>query len=454
VSGVVERFEGRVGKGFAGELGKGFEGGSGRRHPRGAARPGVRWEFGLLAIVLAAGAAGCSPQGTSAPGADVPQTRLQGASAPESGVPGAELPSDRPDELLERVLRGRDLVIGWDCGACHGGNPNPASEQWLAGRSAEGAADRIGPYRFWARNLTPDEETGIGRYSERQLFNSLRYGLRPASTPDVDIVSAVPGEGGHPLEPDYLAPGMPWTSWRYLPDEDLRAIAAYLKHGVRPVRHRVPDPEAPPDRWASEYTVERIGTHVLPPFPTRAEALPDPERREAVLRGRELAASMACGACHGGALHPGQEGWMIGMTGPEQEYSVLGFATRPRNLTPDNLTGLGRFSERQIFNALRYGLRPGETADVEITSSVRGEGGHPMHAKYLAPPMPWPAWRHLPDEDVWAIVAYLTEGLRPVSHRVADSEGPPDFWASASTPEVIGTYPAPPFPTARERWPR
>ena len=41
-------------------------------------------------------------------------------------------------------------------------------------------------------------------------------------------------------------------------------------------------------------------------------------------------------------------------------------------------------------------------------------------------------------------------GVKPVSNRVLDSEGPPDFWASAYA-KMIGTHPAPGFPTAQER---
>ena len=72
------------------------------------------------------------------------------------------------------------------------------------------------------------------------------------------------------------------------------------------------------------------------------------------------------------------------------------FTTRPRNLTPDDATGLGRFTERQVFNALRYGLRPEDTPDVDITSTTPGKGNFPMRPHYLAPPMPWNAWRHMP----------------------------------------------------------
>ena len=72
-------------------------------------------------------------------------------------------------------------------------------------------------------------------------------------------------------------------------------------------------------------------------------------------------------------------------------------------------------------------------------------------APELAPPMPWPSWRHMPDEDLRAIAAYLKQGVKPVSNKVADSEGPPDFWASEYTVEKIGPRPAVPFPTANER---
>lgn len=184
----------------------------------------------------------------------------------------------------------------------------------------------------------------------------------------------------------------------------------------------------------------------------------DAQNQDPVQHGRFLVLSHACADCHGSPT-PSAAGWLAGMMFPFQEFKVgpcaappndACFVTRPRNLTPDNATGLGRFSERQIFNALRYGLRPGETPDVEITSSIPGQGNFPAHPRYLAPPMPWPSWRFMPDQDLWAIAAYLKRGVKAVNHKVEDSEGPPDFWASAYTVEAIGPYPAPAFPTANE----
>jgi hypothetical protein len=170
-----------------------------------------------------------------------------------------------------------------------------------------------------------------------------------------------------------------------------------------------------------------------------------------VALGRHLIISHACGECHGGADNPAGDGWLQGARTPEQEVKLGPMTMRPRNLTPDNETGLGRFSERQIFNALRFGLRPGDTPDVDITSTTPGKGNFPEHPHYLSPIMPWPAWRHMSDVELKAIAAYLKRGLKPVSHKVADSDGPPDFWVSEVVPEKIGAYPAVKYPTANER---
>ncbi len=185
-----------------------------------------------------------------------------------------------------------------------------------------------------------------------------------------------------------------------------------------------------------------------------------------VLRGRALVINHDCSGCHGGTDDPATPGWLAGEMTPDDQFLIGAcnaahpdaqpcFHTHPRNLTPDNETGLGRFTERQLFNALRYGLRPEDTPDVTITSTTPGKGNFPLHPHYLAPPMPWPAWRHMPDTDLKAIAAYLHRGLKPVSHKIPESEGPPDFWASAyagAVPRVkLGPMPSPAFPTVNEQ---
>ncbi len=192
----------------------------------------------------------------------------------------------------------------------------------------------------------------------------------------------------------------------------------------------------------------------------RSPVWPSGTAADTIAHGRYLVVSHACGECHGGGDDPAADGWLAGYRGPNQEF-LIGpcaldasakpcFHTFPRNLTPDNETGLGRFTERQIFNALRYGLRPEDTPDVEITGMTPGQGNYPAHPRYLAPPMPWPSWRHMTDEDLWSIVAYLKRALKPVHNKVRESEGPPDFWASDYA-KGNGPYPARPFPTGTEQ---
>ena len=175
-------------------------------------------------------------------------------------------------------------------------------------------------------------------------------------------------------------------------------------------------------------------------------------RQEQIARGRFLVISHACGDCHGGGSNPAAANWLDGMRDTVTQQFVVGpFKTRPKNLTPDVATGTGSFTERQLFNALRYGLRPEETPDIEITSTTPGQGNFPLHPHYLAVPMPWPSWRHMPDADLMAIAAYLKNGVKPSRHQVQDSDGPPDFWASEYTVEKIGPYPALKYPTANEK---
>ncbi len=191
-----------------------------------------------------------------------------------------------------------------------------------------------------------------------------------------------------------------------------------------------------------------------------------PDADPQVLLGRYLILSHACGGCHGGHDDPGAPGWLAGEPSPDAQFFIGActvlkpeaqpcFHTHARNLTPDVETGLGRFTARQIFNALRFGLRPEDTPDVTITSTTPGMGNFPLHPHYLAPPMPWPHWRHMHDQDLWAIAAYLKRGLKPVHHKVPESEGPPDFWAAGyagAIPELkLGPYLPPPVPTANER---
>jgi len=208
--------------------------------------------LGATALLALAVIAGCGGSGSS--------------SSSSSGLPTAA--ASQP-----QVVRGRAIVTTFGCVDCHAQSVNnPASPTWMAGyvKGGNQGVFQIGPFATYAANLTPDA-TGIGNLTDRQIYNALKYGLDPGATPDAVITSTTPGQGNFPTTPHYLAPPMPWPSFRHLSDDDLWSIVAYLKHGIKPVANTVPDSQGPPDFWASSYTPDKVGPYPLPTYPAASE---------------------------------------------------------------------------------------------------------------------------------------------------------------------------------------
>jgi mono/diheme cytochrome c family protein len=131
------------------------------------------------------------------------------------------------------VERGKYLVGIMDCTACHtagslAGAPDPA--RYLAGSDIGFEIPELGI--FYPPNLTPDHATGIGAWSEQDIVTALRTGARP--------------DGRE------LAPIMPWRSYAALTDDDVQAIAVYLK-SLPPVAHAVPPLTGPSERAPAPY---------------------------------------------------------------------------------------------------------------------------------------------------------------------------------------------------------
>jgi hypothetical protein len=186
--------------------------------------------------------------------------------------------ADLPDNAvtLDQVMQGRLLVVHHGCTGCHttasvnsGQDRNdPSDPKWLAGYAS---GFQTGAFTVYPANLTPDKDTGLGQFSARQIFNALRYGLDPADTPDVVITSTTLGLGGFPAEPHYLAPPMPWPTYRHMADSELWDIVAYLQHGLKPVNNKLKEGKVPNDHWASYYTEKKTGPYPLPPYPAANE---------------------------------------------------------------------------------------------------------------------------------------------------------------------------------------
>lgn len=151
-------------------------------------------------------------------------------------VSGPATAGDAPDP---RVARGRYLVTVMDCGGCHtpgalAGRPDPA-RRYAGSEIGFGGSAPMGEMTggvVYPSNLTPDPETGLGRWSEEEIGRAIRYGQRPDGRT--------------------LVPVMPWPSYAQLTDEDLAAIVAYLR-SLPPVHFVVPRNAAPGERPAAPF---------------------------------------------------------------------------------------------------------------------------------------------------------------------------------------------------------
>jgi len=86
----------------------------------------------------------------------------------------------------------------------------------------------VGPWGVsFAMNLTPDKETGLGSWTEKMFIDALRNGKHQGT--------------GRPI-----LPPMPWIWYRYMTDDDLKAVFAYLQ-SLPPIKNPIPEP-LPPDR--------------------------------------------------------------------------------------------------------------------------------------------------------------------------------------------------------------
>ncbi len=124
-----------------------------------------------------------------------------------------------------QIARGKYLVIVGGCSDCHTPGSflgHPDMTKFLGGSDVGFSIPGMGV--FVGRNLTPDPETGLGKWTTQQIVTAFTTGRRPDGR--------------------ILAPIMPYEALGHLTKSDALAIAAYLK-SLRPVKHAVPGPFGP-----------------------------------------------------------------------------------------------------------------------------------------------------------------------------------------------------------------
>jgi mono/diheme cytochrome c family protein len=270
------------------------------------------------------------------------------------------------------IARGRYLARGpAHCSICHVGS----LEEMVRSDAGEeipmrgGMPFPIGPIAvLYTANLTPDADTGIGRYTDGELFRLLRHNVKPNGRASI-------------------APLMPFAN---MADDDLVAIVSYLRSAA-PVRHQVPAP-----RWTflGKTIAAVLRPAALQPVVGHTPPASAPPQSPTVERGAYLANSVSnCMACHspidrttGALTGPAFSG------NPEGEPSSIdpNVVLRAPNLTRDPTGVLGRIHDEEGWVGR---FRAGRV----ISESI----------------MPWGPFSRMSEEDLRAIYRYL-KSLDPV----------------------------------------
>lgn len=262
----------------------------------------------------------------------------------------------------ELIKRGEYLAYAGDCMACH---TNTADKPYAGGHGIESPIGTI-----YVTNITPDKEHGIGKWSLQDFDNAMRYGLRKNG--------------------DALYPAMPFAAFSRLTDEDIEALYTYLMKGVEPIAEANRKNDIP---WPLSLRFPLNGWRLA--FAPKPEVFNFGAYEDAtVARGAYLVQGLGhCGSCHTPRTltlnekaysefdHNG-ELFLSGGHAPIEGWVAT-------SLRGENLTGLGRTSEEQLFQFLKTGRN-------DTSAAFGGMRDVIVHSL-----------QHLTDEDLQAMARYL-----------------------------------------------
>ncbi|HEU5135722.1 MAG TPA: cytochrome c [Steroidobacteraceae bacterium] len=183
----------------------------------------------------------------------------------ERSVVSADLEAPLSSEAMAKLAaRGRYLVVAADCYACHTHGDGPP---WAGGLPFETPFGTI-----HATNISPDADTGIGKWTRRDFHRALRDGIAPGNR--------------------HLYPAMPYASYRDLTADDVDAMYAYLMTCEPISRANVANDVNFPNNIRA-----LVGAWNM--FVLRAPEQPDASKSAEWNRGRYLTNALGhCGECH------------------------------------------------------------------------------------------------------------------------------------------------------------
>lgn len=258
----------------------------------------------------------------------------------------------------DQIQKGAYIARTGDCVACHTA---------LNGKKFAGGLSIKTPIgQIFSTNITPDPDTGIGKYSFKDFDEAVRHGIR--------------------ADGKTLYPAMPYPAFSRMTPDDMHALYAYMMHGVQPVKEsnkavRIPWPLSmrwPLALWRSFFAPE-------------PKAFVPPKNMEPdIARGAYLVTGPGhCGACHTPRGAGMQEKAYDETGGPDY---LAGGGAIDNWIAPslrNGPTGIGRWSENDLYLFLKSGR-------TNISGCFGG----------MADVVSW-STQYFSDDDLHAVAKYL-----------------------------------------------
>lgn len=267
-------------------------------------------------------------------------------------VAGDQVQTSQPvsAEDSAAVKRGEYIAVAGDCVACH---TAPGSKTPFSG--GYGIDTPFGT--IYASNITPDNQTGIGQWTERDFYRAVRHGI---------------GRQG-----ENLYPAMPYNAYVKVSDQDMHDLWMYMRT-VKPVNQQPPETHLP---FPYNIRLAMRGWNLLffknSGFDANSSQSAEWNRGAYLVQGLEH-----CAACHT------PKNMLGGDTSAYLQGSSLGQWHAPE-ITGNTYTGIGQWSEQQVVDYLKSGSNQVAVASGPMAEAVTN------------------STQHLTDADLRAIAVYL-----------------------------------------------
>jgi len=299
---------------------------------------------------------------------------VYGADAPAAVTAAPDAASVAPSGTnADQIKRGEYLARAADCIACHTVDK---------AKPFAGGYPLATPFgTIYGPNITPDNETGIGTWTDEDFIRALHLGI---------------GKQG-----EHLYPAFPYTAFTKLSRDDVLAIKAYL-FSLPAIQQKTPENKLP---FPLNQRFVLAGWKLFNFKPARWQA--DASKSAEWNRGAYLVEGLAhCQECHTPRNITMGVNKKLAFGGAQ-----LGGWTA-YNITPDAVSGVGGWKDQELVQYLKTGLVPGKAS---------AGGGMAEAIGY--------SLQYLTDPDLRAIVTYLRSV--PAIHDEDDLK-PRYAWGAAS----------------------